>query len=151
MAMPFQFRLEKVLSFKEREQDVSKERYNDAVNHVESVGRSLYNVLKEKEHVTSQIEQETKEGVSVRTIQQKQRYLQTLEQQAAQLNDQFVEAKKTMQEKQDILLQSTQEVKQFEKLKEKKYELYKEEVKSEDIKHLDEITLLKMGGRQQHG
>ena len=149
--MPFQFRLEKVLSYKEREQDVSKEHYNDAVNHVESVGRSLYNVLKEKEQVTLQIEQETKEGVSVRTIQQKQRYLQTLEQQVTQLNDQFLEAKKTMQEKQDVLLQSTQEVKQFEKLKEKKYELYKEEVKSEEIKHLDEITLLKMGGRQQYG
>lgn len=145
--MGFQFRLEKALNVKEQEKQLSELEYSSALDHFEKVALQLYQSLKEKEQLEADYEQLLKKGVHVDVLQRYERYLRPLKSRIKRQQMLVSEAKLAMESKQRAIVTKTVEVKKYAMLKEKRYKDYIASKAKEETKQMDELTVMKLGGR----
>lgn len=147
--MTFKFRLQKVLSIKEKEEDLSKLEYANSQRKFEVVARKLYESLKKKEELEQQYESKLRKGMNVDTLQRYYHHLQGLHTQIIEEQLAVNKAKFAMEQKQQQIVDKSKEVKKYTILREKQYIQYEMQQRKDENNQLDELSTMKMGER--HG
>ncbi len=146
---PFAYRFEHIKDFQERKKQETESVYQQAVEQFEKDATRLYHLLKEKENLIAQQAVEMQEGFSIEAIHHHTRYLKYLEEQIAIVQKEVVQSRAKMDWFEERLLEDTIEVKKYEKMKEKDYERYKEELKHIEAAQLDEISTIQFSRKEQ--
>ena len=139
--MAFDYALQKVLEYKEFEKSEAQGEYQNAIDDFEEIATELYQLLKQKEELLKSYDEKLQHGIPIATIQHIQETLQFLQQRIARLQTATQRARAQMNDKQKVLTVFAVDVKKYEKLKEKKRDIYKEKIKMEENKFLDEISV----------
>ncbi|WP_374724038.1 flagellar export protein FliJ [Calidifontibacillus erzurumensis] len=139
--MAFTFKFSKVLALKEKEKDAAKSGYNEAVQKFENAATELYLLLKQKEEFIEEKEQQIQKGIPIAKIQNAERFLLSLEKSINYWQGQVAKTRRSMEIKQQYLLEKNIEVKKYEKLKEKSWNSFSQFEKTEQNKMMDEISI----------
>jgi len=146
---PFHYRFEHIQAYQERKKEESESAYQQAVDAFEKVAKKLYHLLKEKEDLIEFQQQELKVGFTIEEIYHHTEYLKYLETAIAETQKAVLKARAKMEWYEEKLLEDTIEVKKYEKVKEKDYEQYKEEMKQYEAAQLDEMSTVQFSRKEQ--
>jgi flagellar protein FliJ len=141
--MSFQFSMEKVLSFKQKEKESIELELGEAVQAFESIAEEIYSLLKRKEDIENLSNQQFQQRIVVNDLQNTQRFLLSMSNKIKELQPVLQRARERMQVIQQKLLQQTIEVKKYEKLKEKQIHAYEMELTLYENKQNDEFSVLR--------
>lgn len=139
--MSFQYTLQKVLDFKERQKQEKEAAFNQAVRTFEEIATVLYHLLKKKEETVSYYEEKLNQGVTVFELQMQQTQLLRLQKEIEKQQRLTNIARENMNHAQENLIEMSVEYKKYVKMKEKQLEQYLENLKREETKLMDEISI----------
>lgn len=139
--MGYQYKFEKILNIREREQSEAVNRYNQAIARFEEAAQKLYDLLKQKEDLESAQQEKLLTGLSIIEMKQNQLFLGNLMKIIEHQQQIVMNTRNQMNFFQEKVKESTMEVKKYEKIKEKDLENYLSLEKFEDSKQMDEISL----------
>ncbi|WP_096199362.1 flagellar export protein FliJ [Bacillus sp. FJAT-45350] len=145
--MSFQYTLQKVLEIKERKKNEVEADYTEASSLFEKTATELYNLLKKKEDFEEGYKQQISQGISVNQLQQYETVLSRYQGEIERQQKSTQIARDKMHRKQDALVTMSIELKKYEKMKELKHQEYLEEVKREESKLMDEISVQQFANR----
>ena len=126
---------------KEREKDEALSIYNDSVKRFEEVAEKLYESLKKKEDLENYQSLRLENGLSVQEIRHHQHFILNLQKTIDYYQKMVMNARKQMNFYQEKLMQKNIELKKYEKIKEKDKILFLEELKQEEAKQMDDISI----------
>ncbi|MCG7342869.1 flagellar export protein FliJ [Sporosarcina sp. ACRSL] len=145
---PYQYRFEKVLTYREQEKTETEIEFKKAVDSFEAVATELYELLKKKEDNIADHQEKMRKGFSINEIHHYARFIDSLEKRIDVLQQSVIKARSKMNWYEEKLLEKTIEVKKFEKMKEKDKEHYRAEMEQKEASMLDEISTLKFHRRE---
>lgn len=140
--MKYQYKFEKVLTFKEREKEEALSAYQNAIKTFEEVAEELYRLLKKKEDLELFQAEKLQTGSSVQEIRHYQRFIINMEKSIKYYQELVLNARNRMNWCETQLIEKNVEVKKYEKIKIKDYEKFLEQMKLEEDKVTDEISTL---------
>lgn len=140
--MKYQYKFEKVLTFKEREKEEALSAYQNAIKTFEEVAEELYRLLKKKEDLELFQAEKLQTGSSVQEIRHYQRFIINMEKSIKYYQELVLNARNRMNWCETQLIEKNVEVKKYEKMKVKDYEKFLEQMKLEEDKVTDEISTL---------
>ncbi|CAM3077938.1 flagellar export protein FliJ [Filibacter tadaridae] len=144
----YQYRFEKVLSFREQQKTETEIEYKNAIQAFEEVATKLYDLLKKKEDVFNKQQERMAIGFSINDIHHYSRFIGSLEKKIAELQQQVMQARSKMNWYEDKLLEKTLEVRKYEKMKENDQEHHRAEEEQLEAIRLDELSTLKYRRRE---
>lgn len=139
--MSFQFTLQKILQVRENEKLNAEKEFTNATRQFEEVATKLYELLKKKENYEVNYYRKIETGIPIFEMQQIHTLLTKLQKQINQLQYFTQKARENMDRKQEQLVEKSIELKKYEKIKQKKYELYIEEIQRQENILMDEISV----------
>ena len=139
--MAFHYSLQKVMEHKDREKSEAEKQYSDAIDQFETVATKLYETLKQKEDLQKRQADQLGQGLPIAEIQHHEQVLTYLQKEIDTLQWKTQRARKMMTDKERLLVSKSIDVKKYERMKDIKYEEYKEQEKQEETKFLDEISV----------
>lgn len=145
---PYEYRFEKVLTYREQEKTETEVEFKKAVESFETVATELYELLKRKEDVIAEHQEKMKTGFSINEIHHYARFIDSLDKRIEVLQRSVIKARSKMNWFEEKLLEKTIEVKKFEKMKEKDKEHYRTEMEQTEASLLDELSTLKFHRRE---
>ena len=140
---PYQYRFEKVMTFKEQEKNETESAYKESIESFETIATQLYDLLKKKENVMEQQTEKMSIGFAVNEIHDYARFIESLEAKISSVQQQVITARGKMNWYEEQLLDKTIEVKKYEKMREKDREVYKDEMERKESEQLDELSTLR--------
>lgn len=138
--MSFKYRFQKILHLKENEKDQAYQLYQDSVKKFTEVAEELYKLMKKKEDLEQNQIDELVNGLSVYQIRHNQQFVLNLEKSIEHYQKLVINARKAMNWHEEKLKECNIEVKKYEKLKEKSYQVYLQMLKQMENKSLDNIS-----------
>lgn len=139
--MGYQFRFQKILDLKENEKEKSLSEYNQSVYEFEQAAEKLYENLKKKEVLEENTHERLNSGISVQEIRHFQQFVSNLEKTISHYQHLVMMTRSKMDEKQVELMQKNIEVKKYEKMKTKHLEMYVTELKENEQKEMDDLSI----------
>lgn len=139
--MKYEYRLEKVLTIKEKEKQTVANEYEKAREAFQQCAMQLYEQLKKKEQLEEERQTLLNQGIIIRDLQQNQFFLHKLEDKIAETEEKVNEARAHMQVKQQMLVYKNIELKKYEKMKEKEKLAHLKQQKQEEARIMDEISI----------
>jgi flagellar protein FliJ len=139
--MRYRFKFEKIMMVKEREKDEALSIYNDSVKRFEDVAEKLYESLKKKEDIENYQSLRLENGLSVQEIRHHQHFIVNLQKTIDHYQKMVMNARNQMNFYQEKLMQKNIELKKYEKIKEKDKVVFLEELKQEEAKQMDDISI----------
>ena len=139
--MRYRFKFEKIMMVKEREKDEALSIYNDSVKRFEDVAEKLYESLKKKEDLENYQSSRLENGLSVQEIRHHQHFIVNLQKTIDYYQKMVINARNQMNFYQEKLMQKNIELKKYEKIKEKDKVVFLEELKQEEAKQMDDISI----------
>lgn len=139
--MNYQYKFEKILTIKEKEKNDASSKYNESVKKFEEVAEKLYKLLKKKEDMQNFQQVKLKEGMAVQEIRHHQQFMDNIEKLLARIQQEVVEARYRMNAYQEKLIEKNIEVKKYEKIKEKDFDKFLDQIKEIENKNMDEISI----------
>lgn len=144
----YQYKFAKVLTVREQEKVETELAYKESVHIFEKIATELYELLKKKENtMDAQINQLT-EGLSIDHIHHYTNYIDGLQKRIDKVQKEVIQARSKMNWFKERLLEKTLEVRKFEKIKEKDYELFQVEQQRLETILLDEISSVKFQNKE---
>ncbi|PPA72056.1 flagellar export protein FliJ [Jeotgalibacillus proteolyticus] len=140
--MQQQFRFERVLTVREREEKEAEEHFKDSIESFEQTARKLYHLLKKKETMEESQSAYIQNGVAVQTLRHSQQFLVNIEKSIAYQQKLVMEARSAMQWHEQKLKERQIEVKKYKKIKEKDQVKYLDLQKKLDGKIMDELSVI---------
>lgn len=141
--MAFQFTLEKVLHVRESEKNALEVEYRDAYQDFEKVARILYEFLKQKETIQARQLANMAKGTPIHDVQSLQMNLEFLQNKINRYETLFQDARRHTEQKKELLLDKSIDVKRYEKLKAFHLEAFHKKSKSIEASNLDEISTIR--------
>lgn len=138
----YQYRFAKILDVKEQEKTQSEIAYKESVRAFENVATKLYEMLKKKEDLIAYQNERLKVGASIDEITHYANFISSLEKTIEDLQKKVAQARIKMNWHEEKLLESTIEVRKYEKMKARDFEAYKEEQNRLENNRLDELSSL---------
>jgi flagellar protein FliJ len=140
--MSYQYKFQRILTLKEKEKDEVQEMYRGSIEKFETVAEKLYEFLKKKE--TLELHQETKlqGGLSVQDIRHHQQFITNLETTISYYQDLVIQARNRMNWYEEKLVDMNVEVKKYEKMKEKDFDRFLQNIQWMENKQLDEVSVV---------
>lgn len=135
----FSFELEKVLEFREFERSQAEGELAKAL----AVEHEIEENLKLIAQQYAAVKQQMKGSRSIEDVFSQSQYNKLLEVQKEELLRQLTEAKMVSEEKRNILKECMKKTSALEKMKELQFAEYKEQVKLEENKRLEELASIK--------
>lgn len=135
----FNFRLEKVLNYKETIEGFKKTEYGEISQKLSKEEEVLYSYNLYKENLISDKNQ-NKEKTNIGNLKLFNNYLKDVSKNIENQEEKIEKTKEELEKVKEDLLVAMQEKKSFEKLKEKDYKVYLDESKKEEAKIIDEIV-----------
>jgi flagellar FliJ protein len=145
---PYNYRFEKVLTFREQEKTETEVEFKGSVEAFETVATKLYDLLKKKEDTLTKQQVKMAVGFSVNEIHYYANFIGSLEKRIAEMQQQVMQARSKMNWYENKLLEKTLEVRKFEKMKEKDREHHRAEMEQLEAIQLDELSTLKFRRRE---
>lgn len=139
----FRFKLETLLGVTRRKKEDAERRFAEATRALEEARAQLAEYLQEMQKVQAEYTEQTKEGkrISVGRIMTYTSYVNWKRQQIEQQQQTILEVQTVRQQRLKELLAIMSKLKAIEQLKEKRLQQYKDELRFEENKMLDEIGL----------
>jgi flagellar FliJ protein len=138
----FKFNLEKVLELRQYGEQEAKNELGRAIG----ILNSIENKIKQNAVVHSQAARERFEGINAAdgasSMMAWDSYILRLEQEAERLMEEAAQAELAVEEKRNLYLEASRELKVMEKLKEKREAEYRKEMFAAETKELDDIRKL---------
>ncbi|MBO8155237.1 MAG: flagellar export protein FliJ [Bacillaceae bacterium] len=132
---------EKILNMRDREKQEAERDFQQAVDHFESAATQLYHLLKEKEDIESQLNDQMQMAISASRITSYNLYLNQLQKKINEVQISVQQARHTMEMKQVKLTEAYIETKKFEKILEHKKTEFKEELMRQEKILMDDISV----------
>lgn len=145
---PYEYRFEKVLTYREQEKTETETEYKKAIDEFETVATELYELLKKKEDILLEQQERMSKGFLISDIHHYARFIESLEKRIDSLQQVVIKARSKMNWYEERLLEKTIEVKKFEKMKEKDKEHYRTEMEHVEANLLDELSTQKFHRRE---
>lgn len=139
--MAYQFRFDKILHIKEKEKGDALEEYDSSVRKFEEVAEKLYELLKQKEDMEYYQTSRLENGIAVQEIRHHQQFITNLQKSIEYYQHMVVNARNRMNLYQEKLIEKNVEVKKYEKIREKKFHIYQNEIKFKEGKQMDDISI----------
>jgi flagellar FliJ protein len=139
--LTYTYRFQKVLELKENEKEKSLEEYNRSVTEFENVAGKLFDCLKKKEVLEERTANQLNTGMPVQEIRHFQQFVTNLEKTITHYQRLVLITRNNMNEKQMLLTEKNIEVKKYEKMKEKHFEVHLEHVKATESKLMDDLSI----------
>lgn len=142
--------LTKILNVREQEKKDAQLEQINARNYFEKVATELYQQLKTKEQAEVTLESYMQESSAINKIKEQSFYIQALNQKIISLQQRVQQARKEMENKQEILTEAHVEVKKIEKMiEQREKEFFAQEQKIE-IALMDEISIRQFNTQAQN-
>lgn len=135
----YNFSMEKVLEWRENKEKTSMEKFAIQLNELLQEKTTLANLMKEYE----MIKEKSLCYKNINELRQTQLYKQTIEDKMEYQNQIIEEKSNLLEELRLELIVAQKDRKVMEKLKEKDYSDYQDELKASEQKDLDEVAVLK--------
>lgn len=142
----YNFKLERVLNYKEKLEDIKKARFADSTNKLNKEEEKLLYFNTYKENLLEK--QKAKKNTSIGYYKLYNNYLNDLSAMIKNQEKVVEDAKEDLNKAKEELLTAMQERKSFEKLKEIQYEEYLIDAKKEEEKLIDGIITFNVNTRQ---
>ncbi|MGX2959260.1 flagellar export protein FliJ [Peribacillus sp. JNUCC 23] len=139
--MIFQYKFDKILTIKEIEKNEVLAKYNETIKRFEEVAEKLYKLLKKKEDLLQFQQEKLTQGLTVQEIRHNQQFMDNLEKIIVYNQKEVIQARHAMNMQQSKLMEKNIEVKKYEKIKEKDFQEFLEEIKEAENKNMDEISI----------
>ncbi|MEC2053805.1 flagellar biosynthesis chaperone FliJ [Peribacillus psychrosaccharolyticus] len=139
--MSYHYKFEKILTIKEKEKNDASSKYNQAVKTFELAAEKLYRTLRKKEEMQNVQQGRLSQGLAVQDIRHHQAFMDTLEKTLERIQQEVMEARYRMNAFQETLVEKTIEMKKYEKIKDKDYAKFLDQVKELENKNMDEISI----------
>ncbi|MGL4523576.1 MAG: flagellar export protein FliJ [Bacilli bacterium] len=135
-------RFDKLLKMKEFQKNEANTAYQEARFHFEQQAENLYRLLKKKEELLAQEEQQMQQqNCTIAQILANHQFVEVLEKEIAVIQQHVIAARQMMQTKQQHLVIATVETKKYDKIYEKKKEIHKKEVATQEQLLLNEMSI----------
>ncbi|MEK4228733.1 flagellar export protein FliJ [Solibacillus sp. FSL H8-0538] len=144
----YTYRFEKILVIREQEKSESEIAYKESVRVFEEIATKLYELLKKKEDLIEYQQERLKIGSSIDEINHYARFIDSMEKTIVDVQQKVVQARAKMTWQEQKLLEKNLEVRKFEKMREKDFEVYKEEQERIEAIRLDELSSLAYNKRE---
>jgi flagellar FliJ protein len=141
--MSFQFRMEKILDVRVREKQTLQGHYQKAVETFEETATMLYEMLRKKEELEEKQSTYLTQGGNMEAIHQFQRYAAILSQQIDTYQKKVLSDRSKMESAQQELMDKSVDVKKYERLKSRQYEVYKSTLNEVELKTNDELSIFR--------
>lgn len=141
--MVFRFTLEKLLSVKENEKSMMEIDYHNAYKDFEQIARVLYEFLKQKEEIEQRQLDHMSKGTAIQDILRLQSEVEILQKKINQHEVLYRYAQENAEQKKEVLLEQSIDVKRYEKLRDLEYEEFLRKNKAEEMAELDEISTIR--------
>lgn len=138
--MKYAYRFEKILTVREQEKNETEIAYKESVRAFEEVATKLYELLKKKEDLIQYQQERLVVGASIDEVSHYAKFIDSMEKTIESVQQKVVQARAKMQWHEEKLLEKNLEVRKFEKMKEKDFELFKEEQNRLEVIQLDELS-----------
>lgn len=139
--MGYQYKFDKILHVKEKEKGDCLATYQVSVQKFEEAAGKLYELLKKKEDLESFQSSKLSNGLSVQEIRHHQHFLSNLQNSIEYYQKMVINARNRMNYDQEKLIESNVEVQKFEKMKEKDFVHYLYEIKFQEAKQMDDVSI----------
>lgn len=126
---------------KETEKNNAHKVHTEAVNNFEKIARELYESLKKKEDTEAKLQQLINTEAKITLIRNQSEYIQSLSRHIDQLQTKVQNARKQMEEKQDLLTKAHIEEKKMETIINNRKEEKEAMAKKIDMNLMDEMAL----------
>ncbi|TFE03497.1 flagellar export protein FliJ [Jeotgalibacillus sp. R-1-5s-1] len=146
--MAYQYRFERVLTVKEREQKEAEDRYRDAVASFEKIAQKLYDLLRKKELMEAAQADEMKSGISVISLRHGQHFLSNIEKSISYQQKLVIEARSNMQRHEHRLMERNIEVRKYEKIKERDLKQHIQLAESAEREQMNELSIVQFMNRR---
>ena len=138
----YTYRFEKILTIREQEKQETEIAYKESVRYFEEVATRLYEVLKKKEDLITYQNERLSIGATIDEIHHFSSFINSLEKSIAELQTKVMQARTKMNWYEQKMIEKNIEVRKFEKMKEKDYQIFKEEQERSEMLYLDELSSL---------
>lgn len=145
--MGYNFKLEKVLNYKETMEDFKKAEYGDVNQKLNREEQILYDYNLRKQDLVKDKSNSSKK-TNIGNLKLYNNYLQEISKNIEKQEDIIDETKEELAKVKDELMVAMQEKKSFEKLKEKDYNEYIDESKKKEDKIIDGIVTFNINTQQ---
>lgn len=139
--MKYQYKFGRVLALKEREKDEALSLYQESVKKFEEVAEKLYELLKRKEDLEEYQSAGLVQGLPIIEIRYHQQFIGNLEKSIQHYQKMVINARNRMNLHQEKLMEKNIEVKKYEKIREKDFVHFIEELKANENKQMDDISI----------
>nr|WP_106784196.1 flagellar export protein FliJ [Lysinibacillus timonensis] len=138
--LQYQYRFEKILIVREQEKQQSEMAYKQAVQSFEEIATKLYELLKKKEDLINYQNEKLKVGATIDQIHHFTAFIDRLEHSINEMQQKVIQARTKMNWHEQKLLEKSIEVRKFEKIRDKDFQLFKEEQDKAELQILDELS-----------
>ncbi|MDZ5711721.1 flagellar export protein FliJ [Jeotgalibacillus haloalkalitolerans] len=146
--MAYQYRFERVLTVKEREQKEAEDRYRDAVDSFEKMAQKLYELLKKKELMEDSQANQMQTGIPVQLLRHGQQFLTNIEKSISYQQKLVMDARSNMQRHEHRLMERNIEVRKYEKIREHDKKRYVAEQEQADREQMNELSIAQFMNRR---
>ncbi|NKE05273.1 flagellar export protein FliJ [Mesobacillus selenatarsenatis] len=146
--MRYQYKFDKILSLKTREVDEAQVVYQDSVKKFEEAADRLYHLLKKKEDLEIFQSDRLLDGLPVQEIRHHQQFIGNLEKSIDHYQKVVMNARNIMNFQQVKLIEKNQEVKKYEKIKEKDQLQFLAAEKYAENRMMDEVSIQQYMNRE---
>ncbi|WP_430785929.1 flagellar export protein FliJ [Virgibacillus flavescens] len=133
--------LSKILNVREQEKHDAQKKYHRSIEYFEGVATQLYTLLKKKEDAEGAREEYIQHTIPIDKIREQLAYIEMLNKQILQLQQEVKVARSEMEEKQVILTDAHVEVKKFEKIITYRRKEQEEIIQKNEKIFMDEISV----------
>lgn len=144
----YHYRFENVLTYRELEKTETEVEYQSAIEAFELVATELYDLLRKKETTIAEQQAQMSKGSPISEIHHYMRFIDSLEKNIEQVQQEVIRARSKMQWYEQQLLERTMEVRKFEKMKEKDQMQYQYEQEAKEAQRLDELSTMTFRGKE---
>ena len=137
----YQYKFEKILTIREKEKQDAFSKYSESVKRFEEVAEKLYEFLRKKEELQEFQQVKMNAGLSVFEIRHHQQFMDSLEEMISHYQQEVITARNQMNKSQNMLIEKNVEVKKYEKIREKEYSKFLDEMKMFDNALMDDISI----------
>ncbi|GGG21789.1 flagellar FliJ protein [Lysinibacillus alkalisoli] len=139
--MRYQYRFSQILNIREQEKNETEMAYKEATKAFEAAATKLYDLLKKKEELIDYQQERLAVGSSIDEVHHYARFIDSLEKTISDVQQKVIQARAKMQWYEEKLLEKNLEVRKFEKMQERDYNIFQEEQNRIEMNFLDEISL----------
>lgn len=135
----FQFRMENILSVREKLEEKRKQEYTDAFNKLQKEIELKQLLINKSNSIFSDLRKKMLESISLKEIIISNNYVDFLKSKIIEQEQNVLAASKYAEKKRQELIEASKQKKMLEKLKEKYWLEYLNDINKEEQKSIDEI------------